>query len=278
MQKRDPEKRKHISFSELRKWVFCSILHKLNYIDGRWDVDEYTGPQSAGIFGTAMHAVCEATLQGKITTDEEKWVLFNLVTFDEEDKLEEPNATKFKAERLSGKVDADAALWKTIMPDILPALDAYFPDGYEFIEAEVELMEPIPEFEFVERKFKGFIDLVLKTPDGVYHVIDYKTCSWGWDMRKKSDPMVTYQLTLYKEFYARKRNIDRDKIETHFALLKRTAKKNRVELFRVTSGPKKTTNALSLLKKALYNIYKEKYIKNRVQCGRCPLYKTENCP
>lgn len=34
-------------------------------------------------------------------------------------------------------------------------------------------------------------------------------------------------------------DIDPKDIETHFALIKRTAKKNRVEFFRVSSGPKK---------------------------------------
>ena len=51
--------------------------------------------------------------------------------------------------------------------------------------------------------------------------------------------MMTYQLTFYKHFWAKKHKVDPKKIETYFALLKRTATKNRVEIFRVTSGPKK---------------------------------------
>ena len=47
--------------------------------------------------------------------------------------------------------------------------------------------------------------------------------------------------------------------------------------FRVTSGPKKTNNALNLLHRAVYNIDKENFIKNRLSCGRCELYKTEHC-
>ena len=127
-------------------------------------------------------------------------------------------------------------------------------------------------------KFKGFVDLVIKTPDDKYHIIDWKTCSWGWDSRKRSDPMVTYQLTLYKHYFAKKHNIDPKNIETHFALLKRTAKKNNVEMFRVTSGPRKTENALNLLLKAVYNISKKRFIKNRLACKGCEFYKTEHCP
>jgi len=59
--------------------------------------------------------------------------------------------------------------------------------------------------------------------------------------------------------------------------LKRTAKKNEVEFFRVTSGKKKTDNALNLLSKALYNIKNERFIKNRLACGRCEFFKTEYC-
>ena len=133
------------------------------------------------------------------------------------------------------------------------------------------------DFDDDEYNFKGFIDLVLKTSDGKYHIIDWKTCSWGWDSRKKSDPMVTYQLTFYKHFYAKKHGIDPKNVETYFALLKRTAKQNNVEIFRVTSGPRKTNNALNFLNRALYNIQKDNHIKNRLSCKNCDFYKTEHC-
>jgi hypothetical protein len=112
--------------------------------------------------------------------------------------------------------------------------------------------------------------------------VDWKTCSWGWGAKKRSDKMVTYQLTLYKNFFAAKHNIDPDKIETHFALLKRTAKKNNVEIFRTTSGPKKVSNAVNLLLKSLYNITNENFIKNKSACqdqydNWCEFYGTEHC-
>ena len=136
----------------------------------------------------------------------------------------------------------------------------------------------IIEVKKVDKNFKGFIDLVVYTPDTKkYHVIDWKTCSWGWDSRKKTDKMITYQLTLYKHFWAKKHNKNIKDITTHFALLKRTAKKNNVEFFRVTSGPRKTQNALNLLLKAVYNISKKRFIKNRLACKGCEFYKTEHC-
>ena len=66
-------------------------------------------------------------------------------------------------------------------------------------------------------------------------------------------------------------------IETYFALLKRTAKKNRVEFFKVSSGKKKMENANNLLTRAIGCIISEKHIKNRLSCKGCEFYKTEHC-
>lgn len=129
----------------------------------------------------------------------------------------------------------------------------------------------------IERKFKGFIDLVIKTDDGKYHVIDWKTCSWGWDAKKRSDRLITYQLTLYKKFFCEKHGIDPNDVETHFALLKRTAKKDNVEIFRVTSGERKTENAKKLLNDAIVNIENQNFIKNRTSCTYCEFNNTEFC-
>ena len=129
---------------------------------------------------------------------------------------------------------------KRIIPEIEDALNDYFPE-FEVMAVEMPLFEPITDEE--DYNFKGYIDAVVATPDGKIHIFDWKTCSWGWDSRKKSEKMVTYQLTLYKHFFCQKHGIDPSKVETHFALLKRKAKKDFVEIFSVTSGPRKTTNA-----------------------------------
>ena len=123
-----------------------------------------------------------------------------------------------------------------ILDEVLPALESHFGE-YKVVSAEEDLMEMIEYFTPKQvEKFKGFIDLIIETPDEKYHIIDWKTCS-GAGMLKRSDPMMTYQLTFYKHFWAKKHKVDPKKIETYFALLKRTATKNRVEI-RVTSGPK----------------------------------------
>jgi len=90
--------------------------------------------------------------------------------------------------------------------------------------------------------------------------------------------MTTYQLTYYKHYYSRKHSVPMEDIETHFGLLKRTAKKDQVEIFRVTSGPKKVDNAMKLLNRALYNIQSGKFIKNKLSCSKCEFKNTPECP
>ena len=255
----------HISFSELKIWNECSWKHKIVYLD---KVDSFKGNEHTA-FGTAVHSTCEQLVENDIK-DAEKY--FQIQFLKELKKL--PDDLE-----LNKKLVVDMrSQGQMLMEHILPSLKEYF-GKYSLVSVEEKLFEPIENYK--DYNFKGYVDLVLKTPDNKYHIIDWKTCSWGWDSRRRSDKMVNYQLTLYKHFFALKHKIEPDMIETHFALLKRTAKNNNVELFRVTSGNKKTENALKLLNKALYNLNKKSYIKNRLSChgkfGTCEFYKTKYC-
>ena len=220
-------------------------------------------------FGNAIHDTCEKMMTEGL---DDKKSFFSLKFKETLEKLPE-NAQKDP--KLVNSMENQGPL---ILDEVFPAMEEHFGE-YEVLEAEEDLMEMIKDFNCDEKnKFKGFIDLVIKTSDGKVHIIDWKTCSWGWDARKKADPMITYQLTFYKHFWAKKHNVDPKMIETHFALLKRTAKNNRVEIFRVTSGPRKTQNALKFLENAIYNIEKKNFIKNRLACRKCEFHKTEHCP
>jgi hypothetical protein len=255
----------HISFSEAKNWNFCPYYHKLMNID---KVKGFQG-NAFTAFGNAIHDTCEKMMTEGLN---DKKSFFSLKFKETLEKLPE-NAQKDP--KLVNSMENQGPL---ILDEVFPAMEEHFGE-YEVLEAEEDLMEMIKDFNCDEKnKFKGFIDLVIKTSDGKVHIIDWKTCSWGWDARKKADPMVTYQLTFYKHFWAKKHNVDPKMIETHFALLKRTAKKSKVEIFRVTSGPRKTQNALKFLENAIYNIEKKNFIKNRLACRKCEFHKTEHCP
>lgn len=251
----------HISYSELKDWKFCAFYHKLTRVD---KIDGFTGNEYTA-FGTAMHSVCEKKLlQEEVDKD----------FFVQELKK---NIAELDEDVDNKLVHQMMKQGNNIIPEIQDALDDYF-DEYEVLAVEMPLMEDIDGHD--DYKFKGYIDAVISTPDGKIHIFDWKTCSWGWDAKKRSDKMITYQLTLYKKYFCQKMGVDPKDVETHFALLKRTAKKNRVEFFRVTSGPRKTENALKLLNTALYNIKNQRYIKNRLSCTSgygCKFYKTEHC-
>lgn len=253
---------KHVSFSQLKDWHFCPFYHKLVRIDG---LKGFRG-NTFTAFGNAIHDTCE----GMLTEGLAKPYDFFLERFGKVLNELKSDGIEIDA-RLVEQMEEQA---RPLVELILPELEEYFGE-YEVVSAEELLYEDLDESDL---KYKGYIDLVLKTPDGKYHVIDWKSCSWGWNARKRSDPMITYQLTFYKYFYARKHSLDPKDVETHFALLKRTAKQNNVEIFRVTSGQIKTNNALNFLNKAIYNIQKDKHIKNRLSCSRCDFHKTEHCP
>jgi len=252
----------HISYSELKDWVTCAFYHKLTRVD---KLKGFKGNEFTA-FGTAIHAVCEKKLLKEDIDDERFFVSSfsdSITSLGDDVPVD------------SGLVDQMVGQGKAILPEIEEAVAEYFGE-YNVEAVELQLYEPIDGED--DYKFKGFIDAIVSTPDGKVHIFDWKTCGWGWDSRRRSEKMTTYQLTLYKHFFAQKMNVDPKNIETHFALLKRTAKKNRVELFRVTSGPRKTENALKLLHKALYNIKNKRYIKNRLSCERCTFRHTKECP
>ena len=254
----------HISFSELKDWGHCPFYHKLTRVD---KIDGFTGNEYTA-FGSAIHSVCEKKLLQE-DFDEDYFVnelKKNISELDEDHEINKKLVLDMVGQG------------NNIIPEIEDALNNYF-DNYEVLAVELPLMEDIDGQD--DYKFKGFIDAIVKTEDGKVHIFDWKTCSWGWDAKKRSEPMVTYQLTLYKHYFCQKMDVDPKDVETHFALLKRTASKNRVEFFRVTSGPRKTQNALKLVDKALYNIKNKRYIKNRLSCTGgygCKFYKTEHCP
>ena len=254
----------HISYSALKDWSFCPFYHKLTRVDG---IDGFKG-NAYTAFGTAMHSVCEKKLLKEDMKEDffVKELKKNIAELPDDVKVDQRLVLDMMGQG------------KRIIPEIEESLNNYF-EEYEVLAVEMPLMEDIEGHE--DYKFKGYIDAVVTTPDGKIHIFDWKTCSWGWNAQKKSDKMVTYQLTLYKKYFCQKMNVDPKDVETHFALLKRTAKKNQVEFFRVTSGPRKTENALKLLNTALYNIKNQRHIKNRLSCTGgygCKFYKTEHCP
>lgn len=275
---------KHISYSEWKNWHICPYYHKLTYLD---KLTHFEGNIFTA-FGKALHNVCEDSfnLGGEYPSQEvldeqfKKYFVKELKSLPKEEQTRA--VSHFKLQE-----------WKTHGLEILRELynsmtDAFgvLGDDWVVLTAEERLYVPITEFTAADKKFKGFIDLVIATKDGKIHLIDWKTCSWGWDAKKKNNKVLAYQLVFYKHFYAKKHpEVAVEDIETHFVLMKRTAKPGRkIEFVRITSGKKRIENALNTLLKALHNIEEKKYVKNRLACTKCPdrfgaceFYRTEHC-
>lgn len=257
----------NISFSAIKEWVACPHRFKLLYVDR---VQKFPGNEFT-TFGSAIHSVLEERINKEKTND--FW----------EEEFDKKLLEKIKTAYQDGAKKFDKNLisefrkqGKLLIHEVIPALKDHFGE-FEVIGIETQLYEDIED----GFKFKGFIDLVIKSNDKI-HIIDYKSCSWGWDARKKSDKMVVYQLAYYKHYFSQKYDVDPNDIEVYFALLKRTAKKGKmVEIFRVSAGQKRIKNSLDLMNKVVYNCKLGKFMKNKITCdcyGGCQFRKTKWCP
>ena len=255
-------KRDYISFSEYKKWASCPYARKLAYDDGLklFHGNSYTA------FGGAMHE----TIEHIYSQEDPKSVIRPEQLFKTllEEALSEPIDRIFSIETDMPTQGA------RILENFTSEFESYFGTSYEIFSIEEELYEKTD----MGLKYKGFIDMVVLDSEGFYNIIDWKTCSWGWDAKKKSDPLFVYQLSFYKSFFCNKHGIDPDRVKTHFGLLKRTAKRDNVEIFLVTNGKIRVRNAMDSLAKAAHNIQNGPAIKNRLSCRRCEYHGTEHCP
>jgi len=260
--------KKHISYSELKDWYFCAFKHKLIHID---KLKIFQGNVHTA-FGTAIHSVAENQI--KNDNNIEDWNSFFLKAFLKELK------TLSKEHLVENKklIEEMKVQGLNIIKYISPEIKKHFGD-FKVVGIEDKLYEHIIEYKNRKISFKGFIDLVIQTSDQKYHIIDLKTCSWGWNLEKKSDVSILYQLMLYKLYFSQKYEIEEGikNIQTHFILLKRTAKKDFVEIFTPTSGQKRLDNAKHLLLTSLTNIDNKRYVKNRSKCERCEFFMTKHC-
>ena len=263
--------KEHVSYSEIATWMECSFRHKLKYVDGIG----LDGPSEHTEFGQVIHDVLEGYLERRVMPELKD---IKTILTERFSKLENGGALKEKD-------------WHDVIEPMLLEVPTFmetsFP-GWEFVASEHELLEPIAS---QTRKFKGFIDGVIKVPkkpkksqkptDPVeyeYHVIDWKTTSWGWALSKKIDPKKTMQLALYKHFYATKFGVDIKSVKCHFVLLKRSSKKERCELVTVSVGEKAIEKALDTINQMLGYLKKGFFPKNRDNCKYCVYHRTEHCP
>lgn len=143
--------------------------------------------------------------------------------------------------------------------------------------------------------FKGYIDVVFYNSNSdSYTILDIKTSTSGWNATAKKDDKKLAQLLLYKEFLAKQFNIDVDKIDVQYFIVKRKvpddpeypAMGRRVQEFRPPSGKIKRGQATTALTKFITDAFDEEgryvdkeYTKNpsKSNCMFCQFKDTEHC-
>lgn len=168
------------------------------------------------------------------------------------------------------------------------------------VHNEFQLYGDIDRTDGIDVKFKGFIDIVIKTKDKrgntILYICDFKTCSFGWDRAKREDRYLQAQIFLYKYFFCKKFDLDPKNVRTAFILLKKrppplSKGSNEtippVEFFPVSAGPVSVQRAVDLLNSTISEMVlrtrDESWEKNRDGCVSeygdiCPHYDTDACP
>ena len=275
-----PTNKEHISYSEVKNWRECPWKHKLMYVD---KIETYENNPYAE-FGTVIHDTIENYLKtGEMTTDQvestlaEKWDEMGFDTAEYISKMVEQRA-KFDLKYRHEKFDSWVKSAHNILSAIPEFMEYNFGD-WEYVSAEEQLYEPMPELDL---NFKGFIDAIIKSKKNnkeKYWVVDWKTTGpRGWYADKRRDFLVQAQVGLYKKFWAEREGIPLKSIGCGYALLKRNTKAERCAWFMpVSVGPKFITKSEKLLESMVKSVRKGMNLKNRSNCKFCPFYQTEHC-
>lgn len=274
--------RPHVSFSEVGLFRECQWRWKLDYLESKRS-------KNYGIhldFGTSIHAAIERYKTRKKPRPLEYCVklfrrYFYLLwkhqheKYEERDRKQDPNDFLDAGERILRQMHECADFWQT-----------------EVVYNEHPLSIQISRADDLEIKFKGFIDMVVRSKDKrgntILWVLDFKSCSWGWGRDKREDKHLHMQLFLYKHFLCKKFNIDPTQVRTAFVLLKKRPRKGDcpVEFFPVSAGPVSVQRALDTFNSVLTEM-KERVAANSLQKNRkacvnpfgqkCPYLDSELC-
>ena len=276
------EYQRSVSYSQYSIWNKCPHQWYLTYVEKKQ-------PYQASIhtvFGTAFHE----TLQDYIT------IMYN----ESGAAADRMDLIKLFKEKFS-----------TIYSKEYKAVGTHFSDPVqmgEFFEDAVAILDWIKKNRnklFTIRKvkllgiempllvnvgnniyLKGFIDFVLydEELDKIY-IYDIKTSTRGWSDNDKRDNSKIAQVLLYKQFFAQQFNVDVEKIEVEFFIVKRKIWEQseyaipRVQSFKPASGKNKRKQTIDNFQSFIKDCFNEvgkpqikSYLKNvgESSCKWCP--------
>ena len=268
----------HVSYSEVSTHQLCPWSHKLTYIDKL--VKDEDSPYLD--YGTILHDTIEKYLSTREMNEasaldkiREVW---NAKGFDSKEFIEKMTA-KAASQGWTYK-HAKLDVWLMSATNCLIQLPEFleknFP-GWVSVSAEELIYAKFDDN--VPGYFKGFVDSIIKLPNGKHVIIDWKTAGpRGWSREKKQSFLTIAQIVLYKSFWMRKTGLKSNQISTCFVLLKRESKAGKsVELFKVSAGPTTLEKANKMVLNMLKNMNAGFAIKNRSSCKFYQFFETQHC-
>lgn len=275
-----PTQKTHISFSELSEFFSCSWKHYLHQIK---KIDLQV-PSPSLIFGTCTHSGCEKYLRTRILDIQSCIDMLNKLWKEaqsksqKELKITNEQFKKYEEDFSDKELKKALKQIESILNDIPKFLDDNFP-GWEFIEAEHQILDQIDD---IENNFKGFIDGVISyivKGKKYYLLLDWKTSNHGWDKWARQDQMKRNQLIFYKHFYSKKHSeIKFKSIKCGFIILNRGSKSGKhCEFLPVSVGEVTEARAVKLARSMIKCLLKGTKIKNRYSCLWCEYYGTKHC-
>lgn len=251
--KQKPSENKHISYSQLSSFTTCQRQWYLQYVK---NLAPYQ-PSIHAIFGTAMHETIQTWLETMYHGKVKDAMDMNLdqLLYDNIIKSYKSNKAMNSHQHFSTS-DELTQFWidgKHILNYLKKKRTWYF-GTKNLMLAGVETLlyqELRPGV-----KFKGFIDLVFYHPiTDRWTIMDIKTSTSGWREEAKKDEKKIAQILLYKQFFAQQFDIDIEKIDVQYFILKRKVPRNaefaamerRVQEFTPPSGKIKIGKALSMM-------------------------------
>lgn len=251
--KQKPSENKHISYSQLSSFATCQKQWYLTYVK---KLAPYQ-PSIHAVFGTALHETIQTWLttlyHDKVKTANEmnldQLLYDNLIKAYKSQKAQSGHEHFSTSEELT-------QFWldgKHILNYLKKKRGSYFfTKGMYLAGVETLLYQELRP----GVQFKGFIDLVFYNEiSDEWTIMDIKTSTSGWSDYAKKDDKKIAQILLYKEFFAKQFNIDVDKINVEYFILKRRVPKDaefasmerRVQTFRPPAGKIKRGQAVSLM-------------------------------
>jgi hypothetical protein len=282
---------KSISYSQTLAYNTCPHQWALKYVKGL----QIYKPSIHTVFGTAFHetlqewltVLYEETVKKATEMDLDTLLLTKMQTIYADEK--EKYGKHFSTSKELSEFHNDGV---EILKYIKRKRSVFF--GTKFIKlvgVEIPLIHQIAHNVF----FKGYIDLVLyDEQQDKYLILDIKTSTSGWNQYAKKDDKKLAQLLLYKEFLAKQFQIDIEKVDVKYFIVKRkvpddpeyAAMGKRVQEFVPPSGKIKRGQATTALGKFIQDAFDDqgKYIDkdyeqvpSRSNCMFCEFRQTEHC-